>query len=80
MSYTRNPMGMADDANECFIPGRFRRMDIVKFKEELNEAEGAVPGEKLLIKEVASINDPELKPCEYSVMYMQRNLPGAMPG
>ncbi len=71
---------MADATNECFIPGRFRQMDIVKFKEEPNEAEGAVPGEKLLIEEVGSINVPELKPYQYSVMYMQRNPPGAMPG
>ncbi len=73
-------MGTADAVNECFIPGRFRRMDIMKFKEEQNEAEGAAPGEKLLIKEVTSINVPKLKPYEYSVMYMQRNPPGAMPG
>ncbi len=55
-------------------------MDIVQFKEQLNEAEGAVPGEKLLIEEVISINVPELKPYKYLVMYMQRNPPGAMPG
>ncbi len=70
MAYMRNPTGTADAMNECFIEGRFRRMDIVQFKEELNEAKGAAPGEKLLIEEVASINIPELKPYEYSVMYM----------
>ncbi len=73
-------MGTADATNECFIEGRFRRMDIVKFKEEPNEAEGAASGEKLLIEEVTSINVPKLKPYEYLVMYMQRNPPGAMPG
>ncbi len=71
---------MADAVNERIIPGRSRRMDIVKFKEELNGAEGAAPGEKLLIKEIASINIPELKPHEYSMIYMQRNPPSAMPG
>ncbi len=55
-------------------------MDITKFKEEPNKAEGALPGEKLLIEETASINVPEVKPHEYAVMYMQRNLPGGMPG
>ncbi len=73
-------MGMADATLECHIDGRFRCMDIVQFKEEPNQAEDAMPGEKLLIKEVAIIDVPELKPSKYSVMYMQRNPPGAMPG
>ncbi len=73
-------MRTADAANECIIDRHFRRMDIVQFKEEPNQAEGAAPGEKLLIEEVISINVPKLKPYEYSVMYMQRNPPGAMPG
>ncbi len=71
---------MADAANECLIPGHYRRMDITKFKEEPNEAEGAAPGEKLLIEEIASINVPEVKLHEYAMMYMQRNPPGVMPG
>ncbi len=73
-------MGMADAALECQIDGRFRHMDIVQFKEEPNRAEDAAAGEKLLIEEVVSINIPELKPYEYSTMYMQRNPPGVMPG
>ncbi len=71
-------MGMADATNECHID--FRHMDIVQFKEEPNQAEDAVPGEELLIEEVVSINVPELKPYEYLMRYMQRNLPGVMPG
>ncbi len=55
-------------------------MDIMKFKEEPNEVEGAAPGEKRLIQEIASINVPEVKPHEYSMIYMQRNAPSAMPG
>ncbi len=55
-------------------------MDVTKFKEELNQVEGAAPGAKLLIQEVASINVPEVKPHEYATMYMQRNPPVAMPG
>ncbi len=55
-------------------------MDIVQFIEELSKEEDAALGEKLLIALVISINVPELKPYEYSTMYMQRNGPGAMPG
>ncbi len=55
-------------------------MDITKFKEEPNQVEGAAPGEKLLIQEVASINVPEVKLHKYAMMYMQRNPPGVTPG
>ncbi len=61
-AYTRNLTGMADAVNECHIDGRFRCMDIVQFQEEPNQAEDAVPEEKLLIEEVISINIPKLKP------------------
>ncbi len=79
-AYVRNPMGMVDARNECHIDRHFRRMDIVQFKEEPNQAEDTAPREKLLIEEVVSINIPDLKPYEYSMMYMQRNPPLAMLG
>ncbi len=73
-------MGTADALNERIIPGCYRRIDITKFKEEPDRTEGAAPGAKLLIREIASINVPKVEPHEFAVMFMQRNLPGAMPG
>ncbi len=79
-AYAWNPTGTADAANERIITGSYRRMDITKFKEELNQAEDAPPGAKLLVQEIDSINIPDVKLIEFATMYMQRNPPGAMPG
>ncbi len=79
-AYAWNLMGTADAVNERIITGSYRRIDITKFKEEPNQVEDAPPGAKLLIQEINSINIPDVKPIEFATMYMQRNLPGAMPG
>ncbi len=73
-------MGATDAVLECYIDGRCRQMDIMQFIEEPSKEEDAGLGEKLLIEQVVSINIPELTPYEYSMMYMQMNGPGAMPG
>ncbi len=52
-------------------PDCFRRIDITKFKEELDQTEGAAPGAKLLIREIASMKVPKVEPQEYATMYMQ---------
>ncbi len=53
------------------IPDSFRRIDITKFKEELDQTEGAALGVKLLIREIASIKVPKVEPHEFVMMYMQ---------
>ncbi len=80
LAYTHNLTGMADAANERMIKGSFRRMDITKYREEPNTSEGAEPGTTRLVEEVDSINVPDVKPTEYTKIFMQRNPPGAMPG
>ncbi len=47
---------------------------------EKRRKEGAAPGAKLLIREIASIHIPNVEPHEFATMFMQRNPPGAMPG
>ncbi len=78
--YARNLTGTADVALECFIEGLRKGMNLVQFTEEDNKKAGAAPREKLLIEQVVSTSVPELKPYEFSTIFMQRNGPGAMPG